>query len=84
VNDYTCKCAAGYTGKDCETSKIKIGKMIWNHWATESLTQRVSDIEPWGHSAIEPFIEAFRQSYWKERLSHFSSETLAIQPLMGR
>ena len=24
VNDYTCKCAAGYTGKDCETSKFKI------------------------------------------------------------
>jgi hypothetical protein len=58
VNDYTCKCPAGYTGKDCETSKIKIG----NRWyeTIESLTHRVSDIEPWRHSAIEPFIEAFR------------------------
>ena len=21
VNDYTCQCAKGYTGKDCETSE---------------------------------------------------------------
>jgi hypothetical protein len=24
VNDYTCKCPAGYTGKDCETGKDKM------------------------------------------------------------
>ena len=24
INDYTCKCNQGYTGKDCQTSKLTV------------------------------------------------------------
>ena len=32
INNFECRCAGGYTGTKCETSKLKLGKYLLCGW----------------------------------------------------